>query len=319
MSIKRPTKIEDGYFLSSFVVWLIAISGTILTPIHHRLFDAACRALGILVPKKVFCTVTLNGDSKFRFQLKDHYWNRLVWKGCNYEDEIAFVLDKIQDINFLFIDCGANFGFWSIQTASDLFGNKKTVAIEALKSTYQNLIINKDINKSIFTSINRAISEKSGEKVKIYCRGRHAGSSLVSEWLGNPRKISEEEIVETLSIDDIIHQFQDFSQQPVVIKLDVEGVEIAALCGAKKALNREALIIYEDYGEDKKCKVSQFVLEELKLKVFYLDERKRMVVVSNVKEINRIKTQPNKGYNFFAVNKNSVFDKKLSEFCKIYS
>ncbi len=55
----------------------------------------------------------VEGSWKFRYPSNDYYWNRLLDAGWHYEPEIDSVLRKFANLPFVFIDLGANFGFWS--------------------------------------------------------------------------------------------------------------------------------------------------------------------------------------------------------------
>ncbi|MBB4200430.1 hypothetical protein GGD83_004259 [Rhodoblastus sphagnicola] len=52
------------------------------------------------------------------------------------------------------------------------------------------------------------------------------------------------------------------------MKLDVEGVEEAALRGASQLLERDTLLVYEEQGSDKLHANTRFVSHELGMKIF---------------------------------------------------
>ena len=53
-----------------------------------------------------------------------------------------------------------------------------------------------------------------------------------------------------------------------MLKLDVEGVEEAALRGASEMLARDTLLVYEEQSSDKIHANTRFVTEELGMSVF---------------------------------------------------
>ncbi|MEH0072816.1 hypothetical protein V6L77_25490 [Pannonibacter sp. Pt2-lr] len=55
---------------------------------------------------------------------------------------------------------------------------------------------------------------------------------------------------------------------PLVLKLDVEGVEIEALRGGVALLMRDVLVIYEEHGSDRSHAVSRYLREECGMRLF---------------------------------------------------
>jgi FkbM family methyltransferase len=131
------------------------------------------------------------------------------------------------------IDCGANIGYWSVR-AKEL-GFKDAIAIEAngdlipfLKRNYRGAVHH------------AAVHSRSGET--LYLEGQGATASLAAT--GRP--------VRTLALADL-----DVTG-PVLIKLDVEGAEIAAIEGAA---GMDAIFVYEDWPRSGML-VTRYVLEK---------------------------------------------------------
>ena len=294
MRNSRPTKISSSRY--SPVVHILAIAGAALSPFDY-----------------VHCEVELLNDTRFSFELRDFYWNRLIASDYSYEPEIAFVLDLFKDIEYGFVDCGANYGFWSLIASSRAFGAQRVIAIEALSSTFKWLERNVELNERQITTLRAAVTEFPNERKIIYERGRHAGASLDVAWLGNDRPLSQTEEVETVSLDSLLANHPEFLQEPRIIKLDIEGAEIDALAGGRNAVTRDALIIYEEYGEERACKATKFVIDEFQLRIFFIDDRRQVRKITTLDEVKTIKRHRTRGYNLMAVSPGSVFDNRLSE------
>ena len=73
----------------------------------------------------------LNDDARFAFPFGDGYWSLLLDRGFVYEGEIEQFLRSVADVDYGFVDGGANFGFWSVLASSRPFGSHPVIAIEA--------------------------------------------------------------------------------------------------------------------------------------------------------------------------------------------
>jgi FkbM family methyltransferase len=286
------------------VILMIKVAGFALAPFQHHLFWRVSKYFGSLLEKeKSYCTLSMGEESCFRFYLDDPYWNQLLSKTFSYEPELAIMLTKTKDFNFVFIDCGANFGYWSIFASAKEVGAHEVVAIESSPQTFQALTINWDLNGRRFHIVRGAVSSQTGAEVEISKGRSHAGAHIGGPTPGE-RTIGT---VSTITIDDVL--LSTYGQMPprIMLKLDVEGYEIAALEGGKKALLQDCLICYEDHGKDRQSEVSKYVMTSLKLAVFFVHPNGSTSVMHNLDDINRIKMRRIMGTNFFACRRDSAF------------
>ena len=65
-----------------------------------------------------------------------------------------------------------------------------------------------------------------------------------------------------MTLDSLLDQGLVTPGQRLVIKLDVEGMEIDAAKGGKRLLKNETVIILEDHGADRAHTVSRYLLNE---------------------------------------------------------
>jgi len=269
------------------------------------------RLLRPVLSGKTACLV-FSDDSRFSFLLEDTYWNTALLKNeFSYEPEISSFLEKIKDLDYAFIDLGANWGYWSVLVSSPHFGNKKTLAVEASRGNFDMLQKNLQLNRGRFVAIRAAISDQSGVELK-FSTGAHAGRHIIDPEEGYAESFEE---VRSITIDDLLREHKMSTDETVIVKLDVEGHEIQALRGFSTLHEREALIIYEDHGKEHKHQVTQFAMNDLGLSIYYLslkeEGRLECQKIHKIEELSDIKTNPRIGYNFFACRAESLFSTVL--------
>ena len=88
------------------------------------------------------------------------------------------------------------------------------------------------------------------------------------------------------------------------LSLDVEGAEIAAITGAKRALQDGGVLIYEDHGSDLTSEVTAHLMELPGIRVYSIEKQPQLV--ENLDHLTKIKTDRYKGYNFLAGQKGSA-------------
>lgn len=281
---------------------LIYLSGFITRNINFKYFYNLNEIITLFISKKKIIKIKLNSDTYFSFFLKDPYYNRLIYPKFKYEPEIEFLLKKLRDIDFLFLDAGANYGYWSLLVSSKKFNKKKAIALEPLKSNYNFLHKNRLDNQNRFKTLNLGVGEKK-KHTKIYYSNQtsNVGASIYKD--NNKKLISEK-----IKIDKIDNILSKMKEKNFVIKIDIEGNEINALNGAKKILKKNCLIIYEDHASDKFHLNSKYLLKK-NFSIFYFDGKK-IYQIKKINELNDIKKLKHKGYNFIAT-RSLLFKKNL--------
>ena len=283
-------------------VCLLKLYGVLSRPFGYKWLAWAGIGVATWVSRDAVCIVRLNPDTRFRFYLADSYWSKLVCRGFSYEPEIERMLTAVQSLDYLFLDLGANHGYWSVLVSSGACSGKTVIAVEPVQSNFDNLCRNNELNEYRFTAIRGAVCEQGGKQVQINVNPDSLANEAASVVVKPGHALTASETVDSLSIDQLVARF-GAPHQPVVIKLDVEGLEIEALKGAAQTLQLEFLLIYEDHGTDSSSAASRYVLD-CGFLVFHL-EHGNYTPVADVKDVNSIKTNPNKGYNLFACRKNS--------------
>jgi len=89
-------------------------------------------------------------DATFVFPYGDGYWSKLLNRSFCYEDELELLFRDSVSVDYTFIDCGANFGYWSVLVSSAPYGSHKAIAIEPSSQNFAKLKNNAEINGNRF-------------------------------------------------------------------------------------------------------------------------------------------------------------------------
>jgi FkbM family methyltransferase len=214
-------------------------------------------------------TMILDHGARFSFPSGDYYWNRLLDASWHYEPEIDAFLRAASAVPFVFLDLGANFGYWSARVGSGLYGPHRSVAVEASAASFAVLERNTHALPQPVAVYHRAIDAVSGNKVVLY-GDRHAGFSIDQTWFGaSDHQVNQ---VETISIDDLLAaESIDASLTPLLIKLDVEGVEERALAGAAQAIAGQVAFLIEDAEKNAVSQAVRHLCHDLGMSLFRYD------------------------------------------------
>ena len=303
-----PRKVESNHTL---MLALLPPLYVMTQKILGKGYGFAMKCLKAIYRNKL-AFVHFSDGSRFYFNLGDSYWNRLVIPGFQYEPELAGFLYHIRDMNYVFLDAGANLGYWSVLVSSQLLGDKKVIAIEASDETFKMLEMNCNKNDGRFSIHHRAIFNEN-DKTLSFSTGAHAARHI------DTSGSDQSELVVAITLDHLADLHDIPEEAPTVIKLDVEGAEIPAMQGAHKLLERDTLLIFEDHGKDRKHETTRYVMENLDLDVFFIsghEENLKARKIRCVDELDKIKTNPKMGYNFFAAHSSSTFYDILASLCK---
>lgn len=254
----------------------------------RRLYGQFTRALNFIFPGRNAVFMTLPGGGVYRVDLDDAYWTRFALFTQDYEPEVGRVMEAAAGHCPLFCDLGANKGYWTVRGAS-IFD--RVIAVEAARETFDRLCENTRPLGGV--EVHRAaIHARSGEDLTFVNTYRsHASARLSSAAPAGPDDRTE--TVTTITIDDLVP-----AGQAALIKLDVEGAEIAAVEGAERCLRDGSVLIYEDHGSDPECKISAYLLDDPEMCLYAVENGLQRL--RSVDEIGRQKSDPFKGYNFLA-------------------
>ena len=279
-----------------------AAGAKVSAPMHYRGFSIGCRIVNTMIDRREI-VVLLNDDARFAFPFGDGYWSLLLDRGFVYEGEIERFLRSIADVDYGFVDGGANFGYWSVLASSRPFGGHPVISIEASSANAARLTRNSELNGGRLKILHRAVGATTGNKV--WLSGAKHEAFRVGEGNGERGAQGDEpgESVQMIALDSLFDDGLVKPQQRLVIKLDVEGMEIDAAVGGKRMLEGDTLIIVEDHGADREHLVSRHLLTKTSCRLFVFDlASQRYERLIDVSMLDRIKTSTVFGYNIFATN-----------------
>jgi FkbM family methyltransferase len=288
----------SGMLTGAGVIDRIAVlalqAGSVLTrPFGHRGYRLGCKLVATAVAERDII-VRLNEDAAFAFPFCDGYWSRMLNPRYDYEEEIEAFLRNAADLRYSFIDCGANFGYWSVLASSRPYGRQQTLAIEASAENAERLRTNALLNGDRFHWLNVAIGGKGGGFARITGARHEAMKTLALTH-------SEPDAVPIVSLDSLAGEGLIDATIPVVIKLDVEGMEIEALTGAEGLMQQDCVVICEEHGSDRMHGITRHLINELSLSIFVFDPvRCRFIRLDSIERLDRLKKHAWVGYNVFA-------------------
>jgi FkbM family methyltransferase len=241
--------------------------------------------------------VMLNDDARFAFPFGDGYWSLLLDNNFVYEGEIERFLRSVADVDYCFLDGGANFGYWSVLVSSRPFGSHAVIAIEASSANAARLKRNTELNNGRFKFLRRAIAATTGGQVWL------SGDKHEAIRVGEMNGAELGESVQTMTLDNLLDEGLVAPHQRLVVKLDVEGMEVDAAKGGKRLLDLETMLIIEDHGADRAHTVSRYLLDKTPCRLFVFDPAsRRYEPLMDPSMLDRIKTSAVFGYNIFATN-----------------
>jgi len=286
----RATGVLEGANAWERLAALALSSGSkVASNFSHRGYNGCANLLRRTLPERDIA-IKLNSDATFAFPYGDGYWSKLLNRSFSYEDELELLFRDSVGVNYTLLDCGANYGYWSVLISSAPYGSHKAVAIEPSSQNFARLKHNAEINGNRFEVMKCAIGAARG--TARLSGTKHEAFSIAGDGGG--------EDVPVIALDNLLDDGQISADGKYLIKLDVEGVEIEAIKGGTRLLRSDSILLCEEHGNDPRHAVSRFILEQTPLKLIVYDPRsKRLETVTELSILDRIKVSSHVGYNVF--------------------
>jgi FkbM family methyltransferase len=268
----------------------LTLGSKVASNFSHRGYNGCANLLRKTLPERDIA-IRLNPDATFAFPYGDGYWSKLLNRSFSYENELDLLFQDSADVDYTLLDCGANYGYWSVLVSSAPYGSHKAIAIEPSSQNFAKLANNAKINGNRFDAIKCAIGTSRGT---AHLSGtKHEAFSITGD-------AEDGEEVPVIALDNLLDDGKVAAGGKYLIKLDVEGVEIEAMKGGARLLQSDSVLLCEEHGNDRQHTVSRYLLEQTPLKLIVYDPRsKRMETVTELSILDRIKVSTHVGYNVF--------------------
>lgn len=291
----RTTGVLEGANAWERLAALALSSGSkVASTFSHRGYNSCANLLRRTLPKRDIA-IKLNADATFEFPYGDGYWSKLLNRSFRYEDELELLFRDSAGVDYTLIDCGANFGYWSVLVSSAPYGSHKAIAIEPSSQNFSKLRNNAAINSNRFEVMKCAIGAARG-------KARLSGTKHEAFSIAGGSNSSGEE-VPVIALDNLLDDGTISADGKYLIKLDVEGVEIDAIKGAKRLLQGDSVVFCEEHGNDPNHTVSRYILEHTPLQLIVHDPRSnRLETATELSILDRIKVSAHVGYNVFGTS-----------------
>jgi FkbM family methyltransferase len=268
----------------------LATGSKIASHFSHRGYNGCANLLRKALPERDIA-IKLNSDATFEFPYGDGYWSKLLNRSFSYENELEVLFQDSVGVDYKLLDCGANYGYWSVLVSSAPYGSHKAIAIEPSSQNFAKLRNNAEINGNRFEVMKCAIGAARG--TARLSGTKHEAFSIAGGGDGG-------EDVPVIALDNLLDDGKVSASGKYLIKLDVEGVEIEAIKGSTRLLQADSVLLCEEHGNDPHHTVSRYILEQTPLKLIVYDPRSnRLETVTELSILDRIKVSTHVGYNVF--------------------
>ena len=200
-----------------------------------------------------FSRLFLNNDIEIKidnFKISASYdknkTSHFLLKKCHFGDDIELsVIKKFSKIKKVFLlDCGANYGFYSLYAAS-ISPLNRVIAFEASKQTCKEFTRNLEINRSLNIKLENLGVSNSKNK---YLKFNESEKDWESSFSHNNFVSLVSQKVRTIKIDDYLKN-EKIKDYFLFLKLDVEGNEFEIIKSALNTIKKNSPIIIIEFSK----------------------------------------------------------------------
>ncbi len=169
--------------------------------------------------------------SKMYLDLSDRYVSIGLFLDSNYEKGTSDLFKKLLKPGMVVLDVGAYIGYYTLIAAKIVGDKGKVFVFEPDPNNYELLLKNIQINSyQNVVAVNKAVSNQAG-KGELFLSSENRGDHRIYNSLDSRPAIE----IELISLDEFFKN----QEHPIdLIKMDIQGAEMAALLGMNKILER---------------------------------------------------------------------------------
>lgn len=234
--------------LNAFMMWLRRLTlllreipgGVLVGEIVRKFFGGQ---------RRVIAVDDFDGSLIMFLDLGEHMQSQIFWHG-SYSRNIIILLRRLLTPGMVVIDGGANIGEISLVAAKLISRQGRVIAFEPVPAFADQLQRHADANDLTNLTVCRfGLSDRRGE-ASIYVADsefrdgtRHEGLATLFPTPDRPRADAR---INLLSLDEFANENLD---RVDLVKLDIEGGELAALQGASNLLRTQGPALIVEIGE----------------------------------------------------------------------
>ena len=256
--------------------------------------------LGHLFGPAGWLIADLRDGIRIQVALADPYWMYALLNH-HFEPELESFFGGLSPARTLFIDCGANIGWWTLIARNRFHWD--SIAVEPGAHLVRSMERNRELSNTTFEIVRKAVWHTAGERLRFQSdRAHHAAGHLADVPGHIPiRRLPLAATVETTTVDALVYDWKLSHSTPdrIIIKVDVEGAEPQVIDGAAATLAEGAILIFEDHGSDRECQATKSAWAQ-GLKVF-APRQGGLIPIRTLGDVKKLKVSAGLGYNFVAV------------------
>jgi len=180
-------------------------------------------------------------DYKMYISLADTAVGLTIYRTNSYEPHVTKAITERLKSGMVFVDIGANIGYFSLLAAKLIGPNGRVLAFEPSQYNIKLLYLNARING--FENI-EIIPSAVADKKTLFAYDSTGSNGVISELSADLSALLSTTLVNSISLDEMLQNINKVD----LIKIDVEGAEYLALSGGRKLLKRHRPIIFSEFA-----------------------------------------------------------------------
>jgi len=217
---------------------------------------------------------------KFKIYVSPDDWavGRIIWEKREYEPRVTAALRKILEPGMVFVDVGANIGYFSLMAAQIVGNQGRVISFEPNQNNCGLLYLSAQSNN--FENID-LYPYAAAEKEATFLYDHLASNGVISDFSRDLEILdANRTLVRSVTLDKALHEVKKIH----VIKIDVEGAEYKVIQGAKSTLKEHRPILFSEFSPSGLQNVSKVsgkeylrMLIENKYHISIITDQKRLM------------------------------------------